>query len=127
MDGQLRNKETLKQLQTRRTKLLAEQERLDRERKDTSKRYSETENTIKHLDEQIAMLKNTTPGIVITEHAMLRYLERVKGIDLDEIKIEILTEGLVDKINTLINATIPLEHVKGFRAVVRDRVIVSIK
>lgn len=37
-----------------------------------------------------ALKQNDTP--VVSEHAMLRYLERVKGIDLDAIRKEIMDE-----------------------------------
>jgi len=43
--------------------------------------------------EEIEMqIRKLTEEIVISEHAILRYLERVKGVDIEEIKKEILPE-----------------------------------
>lgn len=38
---------------------------------------------------------------IISEHAILRYLERVKGLDIEEIKKEILTEEVKEIIKVL--------------------------
>lgn len=40
-------------------------------------------------------------NIKVSEHAMLRYLERVKGIDLHEIEKEIITEDIVKWVEML--------------------------
>lgn len=39
----------------------------------------------------------------ITDHALIRYLERVKGIDIESIKDEILDRRTIEKITMLKN------------------------
>ena len=47
----------------------------------------------------ISAKKETKKNIRVTEHALLRYLERVEGINLKEIEKKILTENLKKHIN----------------------------
>ncbi|MBN1468651.1 MAG: hypothetical protein JW924_08000 [Fusobacteriaceae bacterium] len=47
----------------------------------------------------ISAKKETKKSIRVTEHALLRYLERVEGINLKEIEEKILTENLKKQIN----------------------------
>lgn len=62
--------------------------------------------------------------ITISDHAMVRYLERVKGIDIEEIRKEILTENVLDLIKTLgDNGSYPN---KNFKLVVRNKNVVTI-
>ena len=60
----------------------------------------------------------------LSEHAILRYLERVKGIDLDAITQEILTEERKEAIRNFGTVKLPLE--KGAKLVVREGTIVTV-
>lgn|SRR4030066_1011031 len=42
----------------------------------------------------------------LSEHAIIRYLERVLGFDLESLKKQILTPEVIDQINTLKNGKI---------------------
>ena len=66
---------------------------------------------------------NTTEPI-ITEHAYLRYLERAKGIDLNELTVEILSAKTIAAINLLGSCKIPIGN--GLVLIVRNRTVVSI-
>lgn len=92
--------------------------------------------------------------IVVSDHAIIRYLERVKGvdvelikeaegittacdyevicclkhahnIDINSIKKEILTDKLKEMISIIGDAKYPIGH--GLRAIVRENTIVTIK
>lgn len=60
---------------------------------------------IQDLNQQINKLKQTR--IVVSEHAMLRYLERIHGIDLEEVKREILSDKIREQIVTLGDGAYP--------------------
>ncbi len=120
----------LKGLKTRRAKVA-------KELADLNTNYANVEEALKaiarkidaktaelgEIDQQIDEVKKSGP--VVTEHAMLRYLERVMGIDLGQVAEDILTPEIVDQIGTLANATIP--HPNGCKLVVRDRVVVTVE
>jgi hypothetical protein len=60
----------------------------------------------------------------VTEHAIIRYLERVKGLDIEEIEKEILTDSLKDMVTNLGNTgTFPGN---GFRILMKDGTITTI-
>lgn len=65
-----------------------------------------------------------TGGVKVTEHAMLRYLERVMGVNLSELEEKIVTADLSRMIDSLGDGTYP-EH--GKQVVVKDNKIVTIK
>lgn len=48
-----------------------------------------------------------TDELIVLEHAMLRYIERVIGIPLDDIKAKIATSSVINVAKTLGNGTYP--------------------
>jgi len=61
----------------------------------------------------------------ISDHALIRYLERVKGVDLEAIKQEIITEKLLHLYHTLGDGELPNGE-DSTRCVICDGVIVTI-
>lgn len=96
----------LKGLQTQRDKLagelkaaIQESENAKRLVGDLRQRLQAVESKIKALNEEC----QNKGEIVVTEHAYLRYFERVLGFDLDQVKKEIVTpelEGLIKNFKT---------------------------
>ena len=75
------------------------------------------------LKQKIASVSTGKP--MISDHAIVRYLERVKGVNMTELENEILNEntiGLVKKFEGV--GTFPCN---GFRIVVKNNVVVTIK
>jgi len=68
-------------------------------------------------------LKDITSDIVITEHAILRYLERVQKIDIENVKNEILSPVIKKQLLQLNNCKYP---VKDFFILVKDNKIVTV-
>lgn len=60
----------------------------------------------------------------VSEHALLRYIERVYGIDLKQVENQILTEPNKRAIKTIINGKLPLGC--GFKAIIKNMNVVSI-
>ncbi len=115
----------LKALETRRNKLQAEKKVLGQEINDKQGQFGIFNRKIKELQENIEALKKRAPkNIVVTEHAMLRYLERVDGLDLQELHDRILTpesQTIIDKLGTC-RINTPDEVV----LVVRDKNVITI-
>lgn len=56
--------------------------------------------TIKDIELQIEKL-NKIDSIKVSEHAIVRYLERVKGLDVQEVEKEILSPQVLDIVDKL--------------------------
>jgi chromosome segregation ATPase len=62
--------------------------------------------------------------VIVTEHAILRYIERVYGIDLEEIRERMLAGGVRETIENFGSGKIPCE---GGRLIVKDRVVMTVE
>lgn len=115
----------IKSLQTLRDKLTAELEAKRAEKQVVDNDFNKIRQQVANVDRQIAELKalaadNSAP--VVTEHALLRYLERAKGVDLEATRAEIL-EGRIEAIKTCGTCKIVAN---GVTLVVKDRAVVSV-
>ncbi len=61
--------------------------------------------------------------VIITDHAILRFLERTKSINLLEVKNKILSDNVKKAIETLGSGKFPIDDVV---LVVKDKVIVTV-
>lgn len=83
---------------------------------------SKIRNNIKDLTTQINDLENSE--ITITEHAILRYLERTTTIDIEDVKKKILNDETALLIGRLGSGRYPISG--GLKAVVKGKSIVSV-
>ena len=60
----------------------------------------------------------------VTDHALLRYLERVVGLDVEAVRRDILSDRNRMLIDHCVHAKIPLGN--GHRMIVRDATVVTI-
>lgn len=80
--------------------------------------------TYDQLSEKLKELDNSD-NITISDHAIVRYFERVKGDNMDEIRNKILPPEVVAMIKTLGgNGTYPND---GFSIVVKNHNVITIK
>lgn len=76
------------------------------------------------LEKQLKELKGSGT-IKVTEHALLRYLERIKGINMDDIRKEILNDTIVSLHSKLgASGEYPCDN---FRAVMKNNTIITIE
>jgi chromosome segregation ATPase len=115
------NPHELKQMQVRKTKAEAEVATLKDEMRRAQQAFQEAENRLTALNKQIA---DASKEPVVTEHALLRYVERVMGLDLDQVKSEILTDDTIKLMKTLGDGKYPIHD--GHKAVVKGMNVVSI-
>lgn len=71
------------------------------EMEDIKKRMSAIKAKKQHYKQLLHNLNKKKGDVIISDHAVLRYLERVKGIDIEAVKKEMLTDGLLHLINVL--------------------------
>ena len=87
----------------------------------------EYKREVKNLDKQILEISDSPHTITFTDHAFVRYFERVLKIDLNKLEEEILPLGARHKIKGLTNCKLPVETDLGkFTLVIKDRAIITI-
>lgn len=91
--------------------------------KKRQKEHSKMLEEIKVLERRLAT-KSNLKQVKVSEHALLRYLERAKGLNIQEVEEEILNEKLVGMISSLGNGEFP--H-NGQQYVVKNNLIITIK
>ncbi len=112
---------TLKQLNTKKMQLQQELDELVAQSKTLSNKQKAKREEILTVDAQIV---RATLNVTVSEHAILRYVERVLNIDIEAIKAKILQPQIKEQIQTLGNGTYPVNG--EFKVRVRNNVIVTI-
>lgn len=119
----LKEKEELKKLQSLMVKQKSEIDLIKRERQLADERLAVAQRNLKKIEEEMKKLKNGNK-IIVSEHAILRYLERTMGLDIKAIEKEILTDETLKQYRTLGNGKYPVEN--GCKAVIKDNVVITI-
>lgn len=119
---------TVKSLQSNKKMYLQKQFEIELQITENSKEKSklqsslnEIKSKIESIDKKIEMLRS---DVVLSEHAILRYIERCMGIDLNTVKQEIIDEKTKDTIKKLGDGHYPLKS--GGKIIVKDNVIVTV-
>lgn len=87
-----------------------------------SKQINNWNTIIKNLEEQIKNTK-TKNGIEVSDHSIVRYLERVYKLNLSDIKSEIIPKDLESKMLINGNGTY---KINGVKYVVKDYKLITI-
>lgn len=90
----------IKGLQSQLSALQGEAEAIKIDISSKQKEYNNKMNAINRLKQQIDNLSKNK-NIKISEHALIRYFERVKGYDIDEIEKEILNDDILKMVEVL--------------------------
>jgi hypothetical protein len=119
----MENIRKIKGLKTQLNQLNADADILKIQISNNQKELSSKLNSIKQINSEIEKL-NQQDGIRVSEHAIVRYLERVKGLDIEQIQSEILTDSILKLIEVLgVNGTYPNN---GFSVVIRNNTVTTI-
>lgn len=111
---------TLKELQTAERKITEQLEINTAEFKKINIARNNLINTLKQIQEQIKLHNST---LIVTEHAIVRYFERILGYNMETIKNEILPS----KIQELLEGTHSFEYkTKDHIAVVKENKVVTV-
>lgn len=119
----VKNIETVKQLNSQKSRLEGEIIGLKSTLREYNKELVIKTNSLKEVENKIKSL-NSDSKLKVSEHAILRYLERVTGLNISDIEKEILEESIVTTASALGNGVYP--HSKGFKVRIKDNNIVTI-
>ena len=115
----------IKGLRSKLTSLVTSYDLLKFEISNKQKDQAKLKIEIDSLKENLASYENDQE-LRVSEHAVIRYLERVKGIDMEVIKAEILDEAIVNIIEKLgESGSYPSKDSK-FLALVKNYTVVTV-
>lgn len=114
----------LKYFEVKKTKLTSELELLKSEISNNQKTIAKINKDIQAIEEQINAIKTQNTELVFSEHSILRYIERVMGIDIEELKEKILTK---DERRAILNLSKTMDYNKDdFIVKIKDNVIITV-
>jgi len=113
---------TLKSLTRKLADLLSRKDLEVSKFQETQKKLTVLNKEIKETQSHIDKFKQGDP--TVSEHAILRYLERVEGVNIGAIISKILHPKILEYSKTLGSGSFP--HPEGFKVVIRDNVITTI-
>ena len=120
-----KEREELKYLESKKIHLEAQLENLRNQKGQVGKEIALISSNLNSVNQRIKALKNRAE-LIVSEHALLRYLERVEHVDVDVLnRIIAEDETLQSSIKTLGNGTFPIKD-RGFKIVIRDNVVLTV-
>jgi hypothetical protein len=123
--GAIANESLLKRKQTYLEKVEAQIQAAKVELAIASDTMKKLETIQNKLVLEIQQLKAQSKDLIVSEHAILRYLERIRGINMDEIRNEIAGAELRNQVKVLGNGTYPIGG--GAKAIVKNNVVVTVE
>lgn len=120
----LKLSQEIKAIQSRLTIAEAEFNAARDDVREAQRKESSARNRRDALKAQLAKLTEKPKEVIVTEHAILRYIERVYGIDLEEIRSRMLSGNVLSLIDQFGSGKIPCE---GGRLIVKDRTVVTVE
>lgn len=123
MATSIKKSHNLKYLKTKLEKLNSQREILIKETKQKQNELNKIKKEMESLLNEINRLQSGD-DLIFSEHAILRYIERVMGIDLDELKEKILPKNEREKI---LNVADSMAYKKdNYEIKIIDKTIVTI-
>lgn len=104
--------------------LKREQKDLDEEVRSLQKKLSKKSKEIEQVKAAIEEEELRNRPISVTDHALIRYMERVLGIDVEKIRNDMITEETKRVIYSVGSGKIPIGD--GHRLWVKDRTITTV-
>ncbi|WP_367985671.1 hypothetical protein AB1F57_09400 [Streptococcus sp. ZY1909104] len=120
-----KEQEELKYLESKKVLLEAQLENLRDRKGQVGKEISLVSSKLNSVNQRIQALKGRS-DLIVSEHAMLRYLERVEQLDVAILnRIIAEDEELQSVVKTLGNGIFPVKG-RGFKLVIQDNVVETI-
>ena len=116
---------SLKELQSILNNAQTEKKAIEEKIKELETAKASISATISNLNESIKSYTNRQKDLIVSEHAILRYLLRVQGLDIAQVARDLVPDRIKEQIKMLGNGTYPKPE-KGFKIVVKENVIVTI-
>lgn len=118
------NQHELKGLQVQLTQAEALVNTSSLETKACQKRETDARALVKTLQARIREIEASNAEPIISEHAILRYLERVKGLDIEALKQEIMDEQASKHIKFAKNGALKRAN---YKLIFKNNVIVTVE
>jgi hypothetical protein len=116
--------QSLKALQTKRDKTKQELHSASVDARDAQQKVAKIKSRLVAIDKEIEDL--TERDIVVSEHAMLRYCERVLKVDMTAVTKAILPEGVRIQVDTLGNGRFPVPGT-SFAIKVKNGTVITVE
>lgn len=113
----------IKHLQTAIKKANLEKEQLAQEAKLLKNKIDKSNSLIKKYQKELNELIASSDTLLVSEHAILRYLERVYKLNLSKIEKEIVSPKIIQQVKDLGNGTY---HDNNIAIKVIDNVVVTV-
>jgi septal ring factor EnvC (AmiA/AmiB activator) len=115
----------LKTLQTERGRVTGDAAEARKAIGELGRKVAALDKRLQEIDREIEKLK--VKELIVSEHAMLRFVSRVLGFDVSQIQEAILTDKLRGWVESCGNGSYPLTFQdKQFRVKVKDGVVVTV-
>ena len=112
----------LKALGTRKKKIEKDRKEVLDQIRELTRLKQDLDKKLKEVHKDIAKIQGAGP--VVSEHAMIRFLERGLGFDMEEIRKEILNSNVVAIASARGSGKVPIS--KNCKAVIKNGVIVTV-
>jgi septal ring factor EnvC (AmiA/AmiB activator) len=112
----------LKHLQVRQTQLSAEVDQLTKTMRELQRQLAEKNQSLNIVRKEIREITEMKP--IVSEHALLRYCERILNVDLKEIEQKLLSDKNIEIIEQIRSGKIPVDN---FMMVVKNKVVTTIE
>jgi len=113
----------LKQFQSMLSNMIADLETLNIEIANKQREQHQKREAINKLKLEISKINNNN-DLKVSEHTIVRYFERVKGFNIEEIQNEILSDNVVKLVEQLGgNGSYPNE---GFSVVIKNNTVTTV-
>lgn len=115
--------EKLKGIRAQITKTRANLTRLDAERKTIKNNIDVQTNKLKQLQADLEVAENSKP--MVSDHAVLRWMERCMGFDIEAVRRKILSDGRAETIEAIGSGKIPVAG-ESAHLVVKSKTVVTV-
>ena len=119
----IKNREAIKKFETMKNEICGKIAALKEQKKLVEKEISVLEDSLKSLEQKIEKIQNS--DLIVSEHAIIRYIERVIGINIEEIVEKIATEKMKKMVECCGNGLYPSENGE-YKLKINTNVVVTI-
>jgi hypothetical protein len=119
----IKNREAIKKFETMKNEICGKIAALKEQKKLVEKEISVLEDSLKSLEQKIEKIQNS--DLIVSEHAIIRYIERVIGINIEEIVEKIATEKMKKMVECCGNGLYPSENGE-YKLKISNNVVVTI-
>lgn len=115
--------EKLKGIRAQITKTRANLTRLDADRKTVNYEISIQTDRLKQLNKELKAAEESKP--TVSDHAVLRWMQRCMGIDIEAIREQILADGRREAIEAIGSGKVPISG-EPAKLVVKSKTVVTV-